>query len=377
MFTSDSAGSSGQGTPRREGEGSSGRTTEGSSDLFPGRISSRRGNRLDDLEELMMMEAIRLSLAAEEERKRREEKDAAKEAKKEGKKKAKENKKVAKAQRNIGSGFHPIDIDGLDESEAGSSSAPGKGKAVDRSGDSSGSNPTSEPTLALSSSISKDGPQKHLEDSRAQIQREASGSGNLVPFDPFNEQQSHRSALRNLSNASSSASSFAESYQNSLHQDSQNNLAPGSAYGPSPNTSGVSLSQGETPPQGAPSLEPMFNFQSLAEAITPEEVKGENDPQYVENVAEETPNISKETSTNGTTAEPPTSLDLQASEPLGESVMTLKPDQPSPAPAASNDGDEISPAPRVEVVSHDHSFDQKHIGDISMVDRISHQHPTQ
>ena len=69
----------------------------------------------------MMMEAIRLSLAAEEDRKKRDEKDAAKEAKKEGKKKAKEIKKVAKAQRNIGSGFHPIEIDGLDETEASSS----------------------------------------------------------------------------------------------------------------------------------------------------------------------------------------------------------------------------------------------------------------
>lgn len=377
MFSSDSAGSSGHGTPRREGEASSGRTTEGSGDLFPGRISSRRGNRLDDLEELMMMEAIRLSLAAEEERKRKEEKDAAKEAKKEVKKKAKENKKVAKAQRNIGSGFHPIEIDGLDDSEAGSSSAQGKGKAVDRAGASPDSNPN-EPTSTVSSSSSKDGPQKHLEDSRAQIQREASNSGNLAPFDPFNEQPSHRSALRNLSNASSSASSFAESYQNSLRQDSQNNLAPGSAYGPSPNTSGVSLSQGETPPQGTPSTEPMFNFQSLAEAITPEENKNENDPQYIEDVAEKKSDISKKASTNGNTTGPSTVPDLQASEPLGESVMTLKPDRPSPASAESNDNDdEISPAPRVEVVSHNHSFDQKHIGDISMVDRISHHHPTQ
>jgi len=64
MFASDSPGSSGHGTPRREGESSSGQPG-GSSDLFPTRLSSRRGNRLDDLEDLMMMEAIRLSLAAE------------------------------------------------------------------------------------------------------------------------------------------------------------------------------------------------------------------------------------------------------------------------------------------------------------------------
>lgn len=119
-----------------------------------------------------MMEAIRLSLAAEEERKRRDDKDAAKEAKKEGKKKAKENKKVAKAQRNVGSGFHPINVDGLEDS-AGGSSAAGKGKAVDRSGGSVGFNPMNEPTSTINTGSSKDDAQRHLEDSRAHIQEEA------------------------------------------------------------------------------------------------------------------------------------------------------------------------------------------------------------
>ena len=161
MFGTDSAGSSGHGTPGREGEASLGRTTEGPNDLFPGRLSSRRGNnRLEDLEELMMMEAIRLSLAAEEERKKKEDKDAAKEAKKEGKKKAKENKKVAKAQRNIGSGFHPIEIDDADEMDAGSSSVAAKGKAINRSGGSVGSRSTTEPTPTITDPTSKDDPQK-------------------------------------------------------------------------------------------------------------------------------------------------------------------------------------------------------------------------
>ena len=76
MFGSDSPSGSGNHTPRRDGDistliaaASSSRPHEGSNDLLPGRHSSRRPNRLEDLEELMMMEAIRLSLAAEEERK--------------------------------------------------------------------------------------------------------------------------------------------------------------------------------------------------------------------------------------------------------------------------------------------------------------------
>ncbi|CAO2648022.1 Nn.00g089440.m01.CDS01 [Neocucurbitaria sp. VM-36] len=376
IFGSDSAGSSGQGTPRREGDGPSGRAAEGSNDLFPGRVSSRRGNRLDDLEELMMMEAIRLSLAAEEERKRKEDKEAAKEAKKEGKKKAKENKKVAKAQRNIGSGFHPVEIDGLDETDVGTSTAAGKGKAVDRSA--VGFIPMTEPTSTINGSTSKDDPQKHLEDSRAQIQRGGLDSGNLGSFDPFNEQPSHRSALRNLSNASSSASSFAESYQNSLRHDSQNNLAPNSAYGPSPNASGVSLSQGETPPQGTPETEPMFNFQSLAEAITPEEGKDENAAQYIENIEEKKPESSNIVPTTSNTATSSAQATTDPSEPLGESVMTLKPTPPAPTLTVTNeDDDEITPAPPVEIVPDDHSFDQKQYGDVSMVDRLSHHQATQ
>src|SRR6202034_2553114 len=55
--------------------------------------ANRRRSRMDDLEDMMMLEAIRLSLAAEEERKRKEEKESRKEAKK----KEKADKKAEKA----------------------------------------------------------------------------------------------------------------------------------------------------------------------------------------------------------------------------------------------------------------------------------------
>jgi hypothetical protein len=371
MFGTDSAGSSGQGTPRRDRESSMGQNGEASNDLFPGRGSSRRGNRLDDLEELMMMEAIRLSLAAEEDRKRKEEKEAVKEAKKDTKKKAKELKKVAKAQSRVGSGFHPIEIDGIEESEAGSSSAAGKGKEVDRAGG-AGFNPMGEPTSTINTTPMKDDPQKHLEDSRAQIRRKTSSS-NLGPLETVDEGASHRSALRNLShsNVSSSASSYAESYDNSLRQPGQDSLAQGSSIEPSPSGSNINLSTNDTP-QGTPGTEPMFNFQSLAEAITPEE-QSEKDasPQYIENVGSKEPS-SKDTSSGGLllpTKSESASLDRSG---LEDSTMTLK---PAPASATNhNDDDTIEQAPRIEAVQHgDAHLDHKHIGEVSMMDGLHHQ----
>ncbi|KAK5995360.1 Protein SIP5 [Cladobotryum mycophilum] len=57
---------------------------------------ANRRSRMEELEDMMFMEAIRLSLAAEEERKRKEEKTARKEAKKREKEEAKAAKKQSK-----------------------------------------------------------------------------------------------------------------------------------------------------------------------------------------------------------------------------------------------------------------------------------------
>lgn len=401
MFGSDSAGSSGHGTPRRDGDvgvllaaatGASSSRNEGQNELVSGRHSSRRGNRLEDLEELMMMEAIRLSLAAEEERKKREEKEASKEAKKEEKKKAKEAKKAEKAARK--SGFFPasnstlnLDLDADSEPQAGSSSAAtGKGKEVDRSEGSVGFSPLSEPTSTLNASSSKDDPQRHLEQSRAQIQREASNTGNAGPFDPFGDQPSHRAALRNLSNASSSASSFAESYQGSLRQGSQGGFgASATSFEPSPNVSGISLAADETPPHGTPGTEPMFNFRSL-EAVIGADKKEDNDRvQHIENLEVGDPTVkgglsptdqadAQEESSKQTTpdisVQPPDYVEgsesrgTESVEPMTASVATLKPSEPSP------DADSVGSASEIEVVPGDHSsgLDTKHIGNISMID---------
>ncbi|KAF2814027.1 uncharacterized protein BDZ99DRAFT_230334 [Mytilinidion resinicola] len=294
MFGGDSGGSSGNHTPRHgdggsvgsvgallaAAERSGGSGPRGQDDLFPGRHSSRR-NRIEDLEDLMMMEAIRLSIAAEEERKKKEEKESAKESRKEEKRKAKETKKAEKAARKTG--FFPstsFDRD-TDTTNAGLSTIAGKGKGVDRSGAYTGFNPLSEPTSTINASGSKEDPQRHLEHSRAQIQSHSSTAGQ--PAEP----PTHRQILRNLSNASSSASSFSESLQGSLQQVGGFG-ASGSSFEPSPTASGVSLNRDETSPGGTTGgLEPMFNFTSLAEVIGVEDDKHDqaHGSSHIENLA--------------------------------------------------------------------------------------------
>ena len=93
-------------TDRRAGGASGGAGNgragiDGHDDLFPGRTSSRR-TRVEELEDMMMMEAIRQSLQAEEDRKQKEDKEASKAAKKEEKKRVKAVKKAEKAAKKRG-----------------------------------------------------------------------------------------------------------------------------------------------------------------------------------------------------------------------------------------------------------------------------------
>ncbi|KAK2879475.1 hypothetical protein FQN49_000833 [Arthroderma sp. PD_2] len=122
-----------------------GEETPGNS-AAPPRDSSRRGrSRADEIEEMMMMEAIRLSLNSEEERRKKEEK----EAKKEAKKREKEAKKAGKSGNQNGasssSGGSNTALDATaTASTAITSPAPeslevpsslNKGKGVTRAGD--------------------------------------------------------------------------------------------------------------------------------------------------------------------------------------------------------------------------------------------------
>ncbi|KAI9827867.1 MAG: SNF1-interacting protein, partial [Thelocarpon impressellum] len=227
-----------------------------------------RRSRMDDLEEMMMMEAIRLSLASEEERKKKEEK----EAKKEAKKKEKEGKKLEKAAKK--GGMYPGSANGSALSLGKAPSADGggpasKGKSVDRAGVS----PPKAPAIVPAAASSRPEHGERLQpgdavqaqaQAQAQTQAQAQAHANGEAYRP--------SHLRHVSNTSS-ASSFLESAPGSLRNELHGS---GASFEASPDASAPDVGHGEdgngalTPPAGA-GLEPMFNFRSLAAMIGKDE----------------------------------------------------------------------------------------------------------
>jgi hypothetical protein len=209
---------------------------------------------MEDLEDMMMMEAIRLSLASEEERRKKEEKDAKKKEKEE----AKKAKKAERAGRKNSlftlhsntSNNDSTESDMLTRARSGTaesiddeSQPSGKGKGVNRvtSGESS--------TFAHDDGTQDRIPGSHPTSLLSTSQESLSGSFPASTSEPF-----RRSHLRQMSNVSSAASSFVEG-------------------------SGQAFAGSSTPPGGG---ESMFNFRSLAAAMIGEEEKGE-DSSHVEN----------------------------------------------------------------------------------------------
>ncbi|KAG9248705.1 hypothetical protein BJ878DRAFT_308617 [Calycina marina] len=247
--------------------------------------SSRR-SRVDDLEEMMMMEAIRLSIATEEERKKKAEKQAVKDSKKKAKDEKKREKKDRKGVYGSGTSSASGSVSAL------SLALPGMGR---RRGNSGGSNLAREITPEHSQSTSSKGKevdrsalgQAIVETSSVPLaigtssSRSFSGvpsSTHLDPSGPTNisdqisspthpDKPSH---LRQISNASSPSSSFIESAPGSLRNDGPHGS---SSSLDTPNVSGTNLDvhTGGTPEGGDTSgnagPESMFNFQSLAATI--------------------------------------------------------------------------------------------------------------
>ncbi|KAI9839802.1 MAG: SNF1-interacting protein [Sclerophora amabilis] len=259
--------------------------------------SQRRRSRMDDLEEMMMMEAIRLSLAAEEERKKKEDK----EAKKEARKREKENKKAEKAaKKGLTSGssveLNPSLRDGNTSGGSSISEAPfsqDKGKEVDRTAtvktkESFHNNPA-EPALPPKAGLSDTqtppvaivpSPEAHLQLSRARLQPSDAASPPNSGTGP-----SRPSHLRQVSNTST-ASSVIDSPVGSFK-----NVYPGSAssFDGSANTSELNVNQSAaqesnlspTTVAGGAGTEPMFNFNSLAAMIGEEGSFESTHPQHL------------------------------------------------------------------------------------------------
>jgi hypothetical protein len=121
----------------------------------------------------------------------------------------------------------------------------------------------------------------------------------------------------------------------------------------------------ETPPQDTTGTESMFNFKSLAKTINPEDdLKIDNGPQYIEDVAAPKPANGKAPEANAE----------RSTEPMAESTMTLKPSEETPTVAVTHDDDDISPAPPVEFVADGHEhLDHKRMEEMGMVKGLGHQ----
>ncbi|OQD79498.1 hypothetical protein PENANT_c049G10906 [Penicillium antarcticum] len=220
---------------------------EGSGNLAAPRSSSRR-NRIDDLEEMMMMEAIRLSLASEDERLKREEKEARKEAKKREKEKEKEAKKADKVARKTGLYSNNASTSALD--------APGEptlGKVTSSSSSVIGEDLVGEEVAAANKGKGVERASPSTQDSTCLP------SNTLTPPDQTLSEPSRPSHLRHVSSASSSFSSLIDNT-------------------PEERTGSHPAADSNT------SLEPMLNFRSLAAVIGHEE-KVDESAEHVEDTA--------------------------------------------------------------------------------------------
>ena len=238
---------------------------DGPGDL-DGTANGGRRTRIDELEDMMFMEAVRLSLAAEEDRKRKEDKAIRKETKRRMKEQRKNEKKNSKDPYSGGA-----------SGASASSLSLGLGR---RRGNSAASNLRMEATVQSASQASKssetslltppnDGEDteenagdkgKGIDRGPAGSNPEAGSSGNSLPI-PAGSLSRGGSHLRQMSNASSIGSSLADSPSGSY---SQGFVGPD---GKNPRASGMSVGGHSEDGERDTGSEPMFNFRSLAEMV--------------------------------------------------------------------------------------------------------------
>jgi len=355
---------------------------EGSTGIYPARSSSRRVG-VDDLEELMMMEAMRLSLIAEEERQRKEEKVA----KKDAKKRAKDDKKEAKlAEKSARKGststapLYPSSVNGSSSSTWASGSmlrsnsnldailasnedkAQGKGKAPAQ--DFAGFIPLTEPTSTLNTEIggsketslsAADDAQRYLEESRANFQPAISmaipSPSRLWPH------------TRQFSDASSIASSFnGSSAAGSIRNDSTFSSAMASGLELSSPAAGTVAGHttSSAPLAAASGLEPMLNFRSLAAMVGDEDKTDEQGHDHIENT--------------GTAESKP--LDPTSDAQDGGDSQIPNGDSP-PVYDADGDDDQITPAAGPRDMGVVHGVDSKEIVDGEFFSRVHTSEATQ
>ena len=218
---------------------------------------------MDELEDMMFMEAVRLSLAAEEDRARKQEKAERKEAKK----RLKEERKAAKKAEKQGSIYGGSSATssslslGLGRRRGNSAASNLRMEATVQGAQANSSAKSSERTSPTASSSNINVPDKGKGVDRPATEPEATdgsaaqASSSTSPSLPIPTSSRGPSHLRQMSNASSISSSLADSTSGSFTN--QGHLSA------DPRASGTSLNRTEE----AEANEPMFNFRSLAEMV--------------------------------------------------------------------------------------------------------------
>jgi hypothetical protein len=275
-----------------------------------GTTSNGPRSRIDDLEDMMFAEAVRLSLAAEEERKAKEEK----ERKKEAKRREKEERKAAKLAAKSGGPYGSHDTQSGHSSASGSSlSLSGFGR---KRGNSGASNLRVEASVANAIAIAaitgtspildsngKDkgkGVDRGLPSTPEGVENVAGESASSTSAPPASDEPPATTAsspmsiaipasaprpipsphhpiapshLRQMSSASSISSSLPDSQAGSYT--SPSHLQDPRASGHSLGSRSAASDDGDQDRDPNASLEPMFNFRSLA-AVVGVSLEGEN-----------------------------------------------------------------------------------------------------
>lgn len=230
-------------------------------------ISSRVGpgrERIDaaHLENLMMAEAIRLSLADEEERRKKAEKEARKEAKKKEKEERKTSKKKGDVYGGGGSSASASSLSLGFGRRRGNSAASNlrmetSAGAPNSTSTSQGNSGPEDPTPASAPASHDKG--KAIDRSETEEGHASYSSTASLPIPVPSQPPRGASHLRQMSNASSVSSSGVDSMPGSYTK----NLG---ADGEDPRSSGLSLA-GRSDEGDNQNSEPMFNFRSLAEMV--------------------------------------------------------------------------------------------------------------
>ncbi|KAH0430697.1 hypothetical protein CcaCcLH18_07612 [Colletotrichum camelliae] len=338
-----------EGSPNRNVESESAQTgpepgPRGSSGRGP--LNNRR-SRMEELEDMMFMEAVRLSLAAEEERKRKQEKADRKEAKK----KEKEERKALKKQDRQS-------VYGPGQSSAsGSSLSLGLGR---RRGNSTTSNlrveatvqgaqstsvagsaetspvaastsPSPGPTSAPNNTKGKAVERPPVETQSSESSFQSTSSTPSLPIPAPSRGPSH---LRQMSNASSISSSLADSHNGSYTNP---------AY-LDPRASELSVG-GRSDEGDRDNTEPLYNFRSLAEMVGVDIENGEANQTEEEAVAGEGQSAASKKKKAEAEDEPEAEQieDAHTEQPVQTNAGTLKPPPTIPEePRTSISGDEVS-----------------------------------